>query len=322
MYKKKVFIWCCDLSINSGEGIIANKFINELKINNKNFKFKIFKPKKNRSILFQRLIHPFQGLFYLWFIYLSKKNKEICYVNYLPFWNFLLFMLLPPKIILGPVTGGSLFGKKPFLNFFLRKYILNFLNIISYLIINIRKKKLLFSTDLLKNKLVKKNDHYFNYVLNNLKIKNYKIKKDYDLIFYLRDHKNKETDLQIYLAKELAKKYKIITVGEKINYSKIKNLGYVPRKILNKILKKTKFAFLSPENLYSLFAIDSISSNTNIFFNKYNNYKSTNLEGIYYINYSNKKELITKIENQLNKKFKFNIKYKPLEESFLNYFKL
>ena len=37
-----------------------------------------------------------------------SKNKEICYINYLPLWNFLIFILLPPKTILGPVTGGKI----------------------------------------------------------------------------------------------------------------------------------------------------------------------------------------------------------------------
>ena len=64
--------------------------------------------------------------------------------------------------------------------------------------------------------------------------------------------------VQVDLANKLSKKFKIITVGEKIPNPDIKNFGYMKRKNLLKILKKTKFAFLSPENLLSLFALDSI----------------------------------------------------------------
>ena len=91
--------------------------------------------------------------------------------------------------------------------------------------------------------------------------------------------------MQIDLANKLSKKFKIITVGEKIPNPDIKNLGYIKRKNLLKILKKTKFAFLSPENLLSLFALDSIGCNTNIFFNNNKNYKTNNLKGIFYVNY-------------------------------------
>ena len=153
MPKKKIFIWCCDLNKNSGEGILANKFINDLKLNNSNHKLIINSPRnKNVNMLIERFIHPLRGLIYLWKIYLFKKNKHICYVNYLPLWNVMLFLLLPPKTILGPITGGSLFNKKPFVNYILRKYFLNVLNYLTILVTKVRGTKLLFSTDL-QNKL-------------------------------------------------------------------------------------------------------------------------------------------------------------------------
>ena len=34
------------------------------------------------------------------------------YLNYLPLWNFLIFILLPPKTLLGPITGGSQIQRK------------------------------------------------------------------------------------------------------------------------------------------------------------------------------------------------------------------
>ena len=323
MIKKKIFIWCCDYSKNSGEGIVANKFVNDLKSYNKNFKFKINVPKnKSKNILFERFIYPLLGIIYLWKIYINKTNKELCYVNYLPFWNFILFCLLPPRTILGPITGGSLFDKKVLTNYLLRKYVINFFNFISFLIIKIRNRKLLFSTDLLKNNNYKNNQYYFNYVLKDLKIKNISVKKKYDLIFYLNNHKNKNIHLQIRIANKLSTKFKIITVGKKIRNSKIKNLGYVPRKYLLKILKKTKFAFLSPENLYSLFAIDSISSSTNIFFNKKNDYKSKHFKGICYLNYNNFERLVKNIERKLKRKFVFKVNYKTVDTNYENYFKI
>ncbi len=323
MFEKEIFIWCCDLNKNSGEGIVANKFINDLKLYNSNYKLKICSPEnKKGNVLIERFVYPLIGLFYLWKIYLFTKNKKICYVNYLPFWNFVLFLLLPPKTILGPITGGSLFLKKPFTNYFVRKYLLNFLYYLSSLIIKIKGTNLLFSTDLLKNKFKKNNKHYFNYVLKDLKIKKIIHPKKYDLIFYLRDHKNKNIQLQINLANKLSKKFKIVTVGKNIQNFNIKNLGYIKREKLMKILKETKFAFLSPENLYSFFALDSINCNTNIFFNKYENYKKSAIKGIYFVRYEDTNKLYVEVKKQLMKKFVFIIKHKPYRKKFKNYFKL
>ncbi len=322
MSKKEIFIWCCDLSINTGEGILANKFINDLKSNNSNYKFKINFPKdKSRNILVQRFFNPLRGIFYLWGIYIFYKNKKICYVNYLPFWNFILFLLLPPKTILGPITGGSLFSKKPLINYIIRKYVLNLFYSLSYIIIKIKRKKLLFSTDLLKNKFSKNNQHYFSYVLKDFKITRINNQKKYDLIFYLRDHKNKNTQLQIDLANKLSKSFKIVTVGKKIQNPNIKNFGFIERKKLIKILTKTRFSFLSPENLFSLFALDSIVCNTNIIFNKNKGYKTNKFKGIFYLNYQDI-NLDKKIEKLLIKKLLFKIRYKALDKKFENYFKL
>ena len=82
--KNNIYIWCSDYNPNSGEGILANKFVNDLKNYNKNYNYKIIKPKtkifKYLRILFgknvDRLIIPLFGVFYLWYIYLIKKTKK------------------------------------------------------------------------------------------------------------------------------------------------------------------------------------------------------------------------------------------------------
>lgn len=323
MNNKKIYIWCCDNSKSSGEGILANKFIKDLKYYNLKIKVITKTPQRNKvSIFRERFIFPIQGLIYLWAVYLFKKNKKVCYLNYLPLWNFFLFLFLPPKTIFGPITGGSLFLKKPYLNFFLRKYVLSFFYILSKTILKFRKQKLLFSTDLLKREIGCNKNYFFNYILKDLDIKNKNIKKKYDLIFYLRNHKNKNTNLQIILAKKLSVKFRIITVGKKIFKKEIINLGFVSRLKLLNLLKKTKYAFISSENLYSFFTIDCIKSNTNIFFNKNEKYKSDFLKGIIYLNYNNYPNLLKKINKEMRKKFNFKIKNIVNEDKFTDYFKL
>ena len=79
MKNKKIYIWKVDINNKSGEEF-AYKFINDLKLYNKNLKIDIRSPsKKNTNIFFDRIIYPFTGLFYLWYIFIFKKNKKICF---------------------------------------------------------------------------------------------------------------------------------------------------------------------------------------------------------------------------------------------------
>ena len=158
--KRKIYIWCSDKDELTGEGILANKFINDLKKYNPKIKIIIKNLPQKKLILLRkifgkitdRIIVPIYGVIILWILHIFKKNKEICFVNYLPLWNFLIFILLPPKTILGPITGGGKILNETFYNFFLRKILLNIFCEISIRIVNLRYKKTLFATDLLKSK--------------------------------------------------------------------------------------------------------------------------------------------------------------------------
>ena len=35
------------------------------------------------------------------------RGRKVIYVNFLPLWNFLIFLLLPPGSILGLITGTT-----------------------------------------------------------------------------------------------------------------------------------------------------------------------------------------------------------------------
>ena len=104
-----VYCWACDFSKNSGEGNLANLFVSK-KFNNN---YKIYTPhslsinKKFISIINYKYISPLIGIITCWFFFI--KNKRVAYINYLPLWNFLIFALLPPKTLLGPITGGAHF---------------------------------------------------------------------------------------------------------------------------------------------------------------------------------------------------------------------
>ena len=162
-----LYVWTSDRAKNSGEGKLARMFVEYL-IDKNNYKIKF---NTNQQKNYNRYISPFIGILYCWKNYLKKR--KVAYINYLPFWNCFIFILLPPKTILGPITGGALFNKNNLFNYLIRKYLFNLLYKISELIINIRFSNLIFSTDLLKKYLSKKTikKSNFNFVFTNFVIK-------------------------------------------------------------------------------------------------------------------------------------------------------
>ena len=88
---KCVYCWACDFSKNSGEGNLANLFVNK-KFNNN---YKIYTPdslninQRVSNIINYKYISPLIGVIFCWFFFI--KNKRVAYISYLPLWNFLIF---------------------------------------------------------------------------------------------------------------------------------------------------------------------------------------------------------------------------------------
>lgn len=260
MKKKRLYIWTSDYSTNTGEGNLARLFVNYLKKENK-FSIKFIQKKR----LVYKYFSPFYGVFCCWKFFLKKQ--KVGYVNYLPMWNFLIFLLLPPKAIIGPITGGSNYSNSNYLNIFIRGIIFPFFYKISEVIINIRFNNVVFSTDLLKKYLFKKTKKIskFNFVFNHLiKIKKKK-RKIYDLIIYYRKHRNKLYSFPYNIIEELSKlDIKILVIGDKLMINKIKNCGYINSKKIKDLQSKSRFTITSNENIYTLFTLECLSNNVKI----------------------------------------------------------
>lgn len=264
MKNKKLYYWVCDLSSITGEGRLASFFIDHLRknyqtirINKRKFKYKFI-----NKLLNYRYILPFVGIIYCWIFFLKKK--KISYVNYLPFWNFLIFLFLPPSSIIGPITGGAKFKIK---NNYFRLLMFPIFYKISEFIISMRKFHIIFSTDLLKKYLFKKTlkNSTFNYIISNFKISKKIKKKNNNFLVYYRKHHNKEKFFPIDKIKYLLfKGYEVNVVGNRLNLPNVINHGFINRKKIKRLQKKSKFTFYSGENLYSIFMLECISQNMNI----------------------------------------------------------
>jgi hypothetical protein len=267
---EKIYCWACDISKNTGEGNLAQIFLKNLGTNYNIHVFNLQKLNVTNSFLLKILsykyISPLVGLIFCWYIFFQKK--KISYINYLPLWNCILFIFLPPQTILGPITGGANFKNNNKL--FVRKYIFPLLYKISEIFINFRLNKINFSTDLLKPFLKKSTiaKSNFNYIFNLVKKKNKNV-KDIDFLIYYRKHKNKESFFPYnFIKKLISLNFKVHIIGDYLNFSSVTNYGYIDNKFVNLILSKTFYTLASNENLYSLFTIESINNHVKIIVDK------------------------------------------------------
>ena len=269
--RNNLYFWASDIRTNSGEGLLANQFLSDIKIYYKNFNLiNINKYNGNYQTFYSKYFLNFFGAAKLWYYYWS--GYKIMYINYLPIWNFLIFLILPPTTILGPITGSLLYNRQSLLNYFRRGILLNILKNVSLFIIFLRYKKILFSTELLKSSIkinILKNC-YFSYVLQTFvgfAHKHYK--KNIDFLIYHRLHNNKNNKIiEFFIRSTMDKNFRIVVIGDPLNYEHIHNMGYVSRNKIKSLLSRTKYTFGSSENLYTLFVLDAISKDVIIFYDK------------------------------------------------------
>ena len=107
----KNYVWACDYSENTGEGKLARLFVQK-KIKNP----QIIKFKSNIKILNYKYFSPFVGIIFCWYYFL--KSKKVFFINFFSLLNTLIFLLLPPKTSIGPITGGANFSES-----LVRKYL-------------------------------------------------------------------------------------------------------------------------------------------------------------------------------------------------------
>ncbi len=315
--KEHLYVWACDFSKSRGEGLLARNFVFNC---SKNTQKKILVNGINYSILKKKNTHfetnflnnyifPLVGVFKIWKEHLT--NKKTIYLNYLPLWNFFIFLFLPKKTVLGPITGGSSYSKSYTFNYYIRKLLFPILFRFSLKIISNKFDKIIFSTDLLKKYISNNKNFTFNYCLNIYDKKILKQKKKYDLIFYYRKNKNKNNYIQKKLIKKLIDyKYKVIVVGDNPLLENCAYRGNLERdKVLDHI-SKSKFAVNNNENKYSLFCLDSLSCGTNvIYFGRKNNKNNFFTNGsIVHKDINNVDKQFNFIKKILKNKIRSNIK--------------
>jgi hypothetical protein len=307
-FKEKIYVWASDTSAYSGEGNLARKYIFYLQKKYHIIYIKnIFKKKEFNH----KYIEPFFGILVLWTKFL--KGNKTCYVNYLPMWNFLVFLILPPTTLLGPITGGAYNVTNSILNYYIRAFLFPIFYFITNIIFLFRFNKLIFATELLKKNIFKKSikKSLFNFVYLFFKFQK-KTNKKKQVIIYYKSHLNKnyeDINKIIYNKFFINNNYKFIVVGEKLDHPKIENKGFISKSSLDRILKESKFAYSSKENYLSLFSIQAINNNTKLIYNSATKNKIYILKNMYLgVSFLDKK-IKTKINKNSLKKINIDNLY-------------
>ena len=278
----KYYIWSCEYNNNTGEGRLAKKFI---KYFYSKKKFKILTPKNNFK--FSNYLYQIFGIFVLWFYFLL--GKKTVYLNYLPLWNFLIFFLVPPKTEFGPITGSIQINKIKSIKSFFRSKLFPIFYIISLNLLEFRKKKIIFATNILikfiKKSILKKSE--LNFVLKDFKKRANKSKKTIDLLIYYRKHENKFFDHHIdFIQSKLNKNGKVVILGDDLNLKGVINLGRVKKRKISELIKKSKFVLSGDDNLLSFFNLDCLSNKTKIIFNYKLKFQNKNLDKKLFLPYN------------------------------------
>ena len=256
---KQIFYWANDVEKNSGEGILARNFLNLLKKNFKNYKFNNLNKIKKRNNFLYNYFTPLYGIIKIWKYH--SKGYKVCYINYLPIWNILIFLFLPKNTILGPITG-TITKKNILYKFFC---------LIGAFILS-RRKKLLFSHSQLKIYFSNNKENYFNFLFYKFKIKAVSAKKKFKIVFYFKDNNNKGNNFLINLLKKISEKHKVAVIGDNLskitNKKNITNFGTLNRNQALKVINTADFALTSKENHFSFFALDCLSKGLRLFYNK------------------------------------------------------
>lgn len=325
--KKIIHCWASDIYNNSGEGKLFIKYLNEKNlvffiksIKNEFFfqdkKFYPELPDSNRSTnlkFYEKYLYPIIGIFYLWICFFKKK--QLAYLNYLPLWNTLLILFLPPNTLMGPITGSIYYDNKLNLQNLVRKYIFPVLYYFNSRILILRnQKQFYFSTSLLikylPKRLIKKSR--FNFIIHNINFKqrNILIKKEIDLIIYYRNYFSKSSSFLNELIKYFSKniKFNVRYIGDKVEGYENIYLGRLSHNDTLKTLEKSKYTLASEENFFSFFILESIERQLNIFcsINTKIDEKILKSKKIFFLNYKDEINSIKQINEQLSKKIEEN----------------
>ena len=276
---RPVLVYAVDLNPMGGEGILGATFLRMLGREH-TIKRCWFRGGQNNQDsgqnIFTKYVLPILYALEIRLFSLFFRDREYCYVNYLPLWNTLIYLILPKSTILGPTTGGKtakIFYKNQPFQRNIRHYLFPILYAASSRLIENKFPRVLLGTDFLCRYFrvgfpVFANFNFCVTFSADHDACDHAVKKDIDFLFYLRDHPSKYYRETIDLICLLRKRYAVRVVGDVAPVLQDVSLGYQSRTNLVSLIRRSKFTVSLSTNSYSLFFVESVSMNVpSIYFN-------------------------------------------------------
>ena len=233
----KKLVLACDFRNSGGEGVLAREYIKNLSKDKSDIIFKVISPslitkvfsgniidekKTNDHVNYKSFYHKYLlPIIYIFKTNIKFRKEKVIYLNYLPLWNFLIFLFKSKNTELGLVVSTENNIKLNFsMNNLLRIILLPLLEKISIFIIKQRGISNLtcatpISYQKLKNSNIIVRDGFF---LPNIDLSQIaKTKKKYNFCIYFRNHPTRYPSETISIINKLADKYKIAVIGEFYN---------------------------------------------------------------------------------------------------------
>ena len=307
-----IIVLACDFRNYGGEGVLAREFLKKISYQNKQTTYQVISPsiksylqagkfvneiEFNNKVNYESLFHKY----ILPIIYISKatfilRKHKVLYLNYIPLWNFLIFLIKGRNVDLGQIVSSEndIRFKLSFNNI-VRNFFFPLFEKLTFFIIKKKKiKNLVCATPITFEKFKKYEanaiDGLFLPKLNkSLNLINEKL---YDFCIYYRDHPTRYPLHTLGLINYLSKKHKIAVIGNLKYKTKNKNIvlkSNLSREEALKVLKHSNTFINVGDNGYSLMSREAI------------------ILGVELILYSPSKNLDNHI-NYLKKKYKVKIK--------------
>ena len=265
-----VHVYAVDLNPMGGEGVLGSTFLRMLGrkylIHRCWFRENQYNQDAKQN-LFTKYALPILYALEIRLLSFFFRKRVYCYINYLPLWNTLLYLILPRNTILGPITGGRTdekYYRQQKTQKLVRHYIFPFLYKMSSFLIERKFPKALLGTDYLSRYFSQTYTVFSNFCFCATPVDFDSTQfepatRDIDFLFYLRNHPSKYYIETVDLIDQLRTKYKIIVVGDVDDRIRDISLGYQSRSSVLSLMKRSRITVSLSTNFYSLFFIESIA---------------------------------------------------------------
>lgn len=241
---KSIYVVCCDFSLNTGEGFLANSLIELVQTR---FSVIVYNDKLVQVLRTRRLLLDRVLPLYLFVVCLALRlgRRRVVLLNYVPIWNFLNAILARCGVRLAPITGSVLVvpARASLMERFIRQYLQRVLITLSQWLLP-RKQFFWCATPSVYLQLQHAGlqNLGFGFPYLNKIMPPPTMAKTFDLFIYSNAHPVKNHgSVRQFLVAPLTRNFNICYVGPLVEtHQNVSSFGSIPEEEFNKLLASSR----------------------------------------------------------------------------------